>query len=170
MKNAVIIILILLLAGGWYFLSNESEDLIKTHRSRIDSLRAVNNVLKMDITTLKGVALIKDEDQEELEKEADSLASLLDRPHTCPEVVDIQEKEITALRGALTECKEAKAIYVKSVGLCMDMNINHEIITVNQSEMMAIDKKQFKKEKRRSFFKGAGAGGAAIGLLILLLL
>lgn len=166
-------ILIVLLIGGVIFLwwSNERgvEDVTKPYKTAIDSLQRINFELMYQSKVLEKKVDISNVVQSVLEKRADSLAELLNKPHSCPETVKLQKKQITSLRGALKHCNEAKGVYIKQIGLCTEMNVNHKLILVNKDNMMAIDKKQFKKEKRKSFLKGAGAGGGLVLLIFLLL-
>jgi len=172
MKTIYIIIIVILLGvvSYLYFVPKPNTD-ISRFKSKLDSL---STLIKKDKQTIK--RLLKDADSTEIKeveflKEADSLAKIISTLHLdkdCPRIVEVQGKEITSLRNGLEKCNEAKTIYVKTLGICQDIVITHEIKEITTTELSKALIKDHEKEKKRAFIFGAGAGGLAVLLLLLL--
>lgn len=167
-KNIIIgfLIAVCIAIGVWSFRSGHAE--AKVYESTIDSVQAVLNDQKIQITTYKKVVIQIDREQAEHISRADSLQKLLDNPkviHTCPEKVEILEEQVVELRNGLAKCNEAKAIQVTTIGIQDEVISNVETI----SEIRVIQYKQEKKSKIKAFFAGMGAGAIVVTVLIILL-
>lgn len=103
------------------------------------------------------------------EKVADSLKSELSKKDLPIEkVVGLQGERADNLEIALEKCKEAKTIYVNTVGLKEVVIDNQKQIITLESEVINALKLQHRKEKRKKFLQGMGAGGLLVGILIIL--
>jgi hypothetical protein len=163
-KNILIIILLLAVVGLWFFMSGKNKDKIKDYENKIDSINIINEDLEIKKEIQKKKVDSVNLKQEEYEKIADSLQKVLLNPHSCEERVDLQGKEITSLRGALNQCKEAKVIYVKTIGICEEIIVNKDEIILTQIQIRKIEK----KERKRIFLKGAGVGAGVVGAIVLI--
>jgi hypothetical protein len=153
----------------WIYIAQEQKS-IRTHEKhlkRIVALQNENDDLKKRSDSLLDLSITLDVQMDELEGKADSLALIaetLEMP--CEHELELRKRETEFVRAALEKCKESKAIQTTRVGLS-------EIRVENQVELcgeMMVVKKDFKQEKRKSFFKGMGTGGLLVGILIILAL
>lgn len=129
-------------------------------------LREYSAHLENTLDKLREEAMLKDVEIEDLEEKADSLAREGKKPMPCEHELEIRKQEVKVVREALAKCKEAKAIQSTRVSLA-EIKVENEVELCGQ--LRAIEKRDFKKEKRKSFFKGMATGGGAILLLILAL-
>jgi len=149
-------------------IQNDREDkIIQKSNERIEALKIENaNIIRVSDSLRNSVAVLEYE-MDEMEKKADSLGEIANIEMPCEHELELRKKEITYVRKALTKCKEAKTIQTTRVGLA-EIRVNNEVKLC--SEVVTIHKSELKKEKRKSFFKGAGVGGVVIGILIILAL
>ena len=151
---------------------------IREHQSalrRAENASAVMETLKIENAHLQKLSdslfdrtVILDQEQDRYERLADSLGEIANRPELpCEHELALKKEEVKYVRAALDKCKETKAIQTQRVGLA-------EIRVENQVElcgkMMAVHKQDLKEEKRKSFLRGMGVGGLAVGILIILAL
>lgn len=169
--NKFFIILGLLILNGfvvYYGFINVTNfnDKIKGNERKIDSLNTINIKDKLTIQNLLKQADSSNIKQDKYIAIADSLELLLNKPNIpCPEVVNIQDQEITALRKGLAECNKSKGIYVRTIGIKDNVIANTELILVTNQEMCKSLLKNSKKEKRKGFVLGF-LTGLAVGLAI----
>ena len=164
-KNIVIAILLVAL-GILAYLILKPDTSTQKQQKTIDSLEVINKDLLIMKDSLKKKTDSLTKSQEYYENIADSLAQEASKPVSCNHKVQIQQKEIKALRGALTKCKEAKVIQTKTIGLCEEIIVNKDVQILSYKEMVKINK----KEKRKSFLKGAGVGAVLGALLVLIVI
>lgn len=167
-KNITIIILIATVI--FLALTRKTEIDTKPFEKKIDSLELLNSDLKLSMANeLKKVEKIeKSEDHHK--SLADSLSIEIKKPHTCPEVVELQEKQISALESSLERCKESKSVYRVTIQKCQELVANTEMIIVTDKELDKANYKLHSQEKKKSFFKGMATGGAITIVLVLLLI
>lgn len=79
---------------------------------------------------------------------------------------DLYQKKSEALDTALQRCKQTQALYVKTSGLCLKTIKHYDTITITQSEILRLTK----KEKRRNIGKGIALGAGSTLILTLILL
>lgn len=164
-KNILILILLAVIIGLIFIWKGDSQKVKKIHKNRIDSIQKINFKLLFDIGDLKDEVSVAEMLQEEAEILADSLQKEASQPISCEHELIIRKKENNALRGALNKCKEAKVLQAVTIKKYDSIIVNHEVIVVNYKDMEKIDK----KEKKKSFLKGLGVGGAVVLLICILL-
>lgn len=158
-------ILIAVLGTFFYLWMQDTEKIKKWHKTQIDSVQRVNENLINQIWDLKDEVIVLNIEQDDLEALADSLAKEANKPMPCQHELEIRKQENVALRGSLKKCKEAKAIQGVTIKKYDSIIVNHEVIIVNHEQMQKIDR----KEKKKSFLKGAGTGGA-LGIILTVLI
>ena len=170
-KNILIGFLFAACIAIWIWMSRSERADVQQYENTIDSIQAVLKDLNFELTTYKEVVKEVNQEQDIYIHRADSLQNLLDNPkitHTCPEKVEILEEQVVELRSGLQKCNEAKAIYVKSIGIQDTIIVNH--IKLNEiADLKVIDcKKEARKGKLKAFFAGMGVTGVIVAVLILL--
>ena len=156
---------------GYFYFQPPNNTEIDRLNGELDSLSIL--ILKDKLTIQKLLIDAETTENKELEylKKADSLAkiiSTLNIHDDCPKIVEVQGKEIKTLRNGLEQCNKAKTIYVKTLGICQEVVVKYEIKEITQDELNKSLMKTYKKEKKKSFLFGAGAGGLAVLLIFLL--
>ena len=166
MNKLLVFILILIIGGMTYlYFTKETTD-ITPYEAKIDSLNTINIKDKLTIQNLLKQADSSNIKQDKYIAIADSLELLLNKPNIlCPDIVNIQNQEITALRKGLSECNKTKGIYVRTIGIKDDVIQNTELILVTNQEMCKSLLKNSKKEKRKGFVFGF-LTGLVVGLAI----
>lgn len=161
-------ILFLIVWGALRIQQDKIDQIKDVSNAKIEELEFENTRLVILSDSLLNKYAILEYDMGVLEGKADSLgkvAESLEMP--CEHELELRKKENDFVRMALKKCKEAKTIQTTRVGLS-------EIMVANQvelrSEQIIIYKSDLKQEKRKSFFKGMGAGGLLVGILIILAL
>jgi hypothetical protein len=154
----------------WIYIAQEQKS-IRTHEKhlkRIVALQNENEDLKKRSDSLLDLSITLDVQMDELEGKADSLASVAEsKDLPCERELELRKGEVEYVRAALEKCKESKAIQTTRVGLS-EIRVENQVELCG--EMMVVNKKDFKQEKRKSFFKGMGTGGLLVGILIILAL
>ena len=154
----------------WLYITQEQKSIREAEiaSERILVLQTKNENLKKLSDSLSNEVMIRDKDMGELERKADSLgeiAETLEMP--CEHALELRSREVEYVRMALKKCKEAKTIQTTRVGLS-DIRVENQVELCG--EVIQMNKSVLKSEKRKSFFKGMGVGGLAIGILIILAL
>ena len=173
MKNLLslfggVAILTLIIWGALRIHSEKMDELRKISSDKIDELVMENNHLVKLSDSLLGSYVRLEDDMDLLEQKADSLrevAEILELP--CEHELELKQRETDYVRMALKKCKEAKAIQTTRVGLA-EIKVENQVEICSEKVVIHISK--MKEEKRKSFFKGMGAGGLIIGILIILAL
>lgn len=171
MKNIknILIIALLVVIGIFILISYNSKPIdITPYQTKIDSLELANSYLKSNLKTELNKVEEIEVSEDHYKKLADSLAIEIKKPHTCPEVVELQEQQIIALESTLERCKETKGIYRVAITKCEEIVTNTETIVFTERQLQNAHKKLIQREKKRAFLWGMGAGGAAVLLLFLL--
>ena len=160
-KNLLIFILVLGIVGVFLLRPRKVTEIIdNTNYELVDSL--------MDsVAVLKSKTVDLDIKQAKYEAIADSLSAYISS-HTleCPEIVELQDKEIKALRTGLKLCNESKAVMAVTIKTLDTIQVVNNVIIGDIKKECKIN---LKKEKRRSFLTGAGVGGAVVLVALLLL-
>ena len=135
---------------------------------RISELQSNNDDLKKLSDSLLARVVILDSEMDGLEKKADSLGEIADALEMpCEHELELRKRETDYVRMALKKCKESKTIQTTRVGLS-EIKVSNQVELCG--EVVEVYKSNLKMEKRKSFFRGMGAGGLAIGILIILAL
>jgi hypothetical protein len=133
----------------------------------IETLTIENEHLQKLSDSLFDKTVLLDTEMNELERKADSLGKVATLPMPCEHELELKREEVKLVRGALAKCKEAKSIQTTRLGLC-EMQIENHVV-INET-VMRVSSTQLKQEKRKSFFRGVGAGGLLVGILIIIAL
>lgn len=167
MKKHLPILLLFLVIGILIFTRPNEIDL-SPFEKKIDSLELVATDQRQIIKGLEMQAQELEVSEDLHAKKVDSLSRELLKPHACPDQVRLLELKIDHLELGWQKCREAKGIYIQAANGLKDLNATMEVITVTKEEVCNAKVKNLKKEKRKSFLWGMGAGGAIVLLLILL--
>ena len=168
-KNIVIWILIII--AGFLIYKVIKLDPVDTakYEQKIDSINKINQKLNLQVDLFKETTAKLNLEQDQYVQIADSLQKLLMIKNLpCPKIVEIQSKEIIALRSGLKKCNQAKAIQVKTITKYEQIVINHEAIAIEHQNLQKVSKKAIRKAKFKSFMMGAGVGAIIVGLLVIL--
>lgn len=165
-----IVIGALLTALVYVYINNERKSLREAEISsqRVNELKNIIQILESRNDSLIVKAVRIESDMSELEEKADSLGEIvesLDLP--CEHELELKREEVVLVREALDKCKEAKAIQTTRIGICETIIENKVELC---GEMIQIEQKDIKKQKRKSFLKGMGVGGTIVAILIILAL
>jgi hypothetical protein len=157
--------------GLVYIYITQEQKFLRTQEkylTEIETLNIENTHLQKLSDSLFDRTVILDGEMGDLEKKADSLGEIADGSDLpCEHELELRKGELVYVRKALDKCKETKAIQTTRIGLC-EMRIENQVEITEK--VQRISSKELKREKRKSFLKGAGTGGLIIGILIILAL